>query len=330
MLFVLCVLGVLTTNKSSYSNQTLEDIEAKLQLFSPVVNKLVASGVDSAFIISIISDSSTKFDDKYVQIDVPFRVVDPPPTPDTTVKQTTKKVYSKLVNDEAVRRISNFIESNSQSLSVAEEKFNINKEVLASLLWVETRHGDYLGYHHVPSVYLCLALADQPEFIDYNMQRMKAKYKLSKKDYVQVRNRLIKRSETKAKWARGELVALSKITKKLSHSVLELYGSYAGAFGIPQFLPSSYNKFAIDGNSDGTINLFNFDDAIYSCANYLKLHGFGQSEAEQRKAIYAYNHSQRYVNTILTLAKRVKKTADSQEIESDDESIDTTENTSSD
>jgi membrane-bound lytic murein transglycosylase B len=327
MLFVLCVLGVFTTNKSSFSNQTLEDAEAKVQLFSPVITKLVNAGVDSTFIINLITDSTTRFSEKYVQIDVPFRVEEPPVTTDTT-KKVTKKVYSKLVNDEAVRKISSFIEVNDQSLTAAEEKFNINKEILASLLWVETRHGDYLGYHHVPSVFLCLALADQPEFIEYNLQRMKAKYKLSKKDYVQVKSRLIKRSETKAKWARAELAALSKITKKLSNSVLDLYGSYAGAFGIPQFLPSSYQRFAIDGDSDGTINLFNFDDAIYSCANYLKLHGFGSSENEQRKAIYAYNHSQRYVNTIMTLAKRVKKTSDSSAIEA--ESVDTTESTSSD
>jgi membrane-bound lytic murein transglycosylase B len=327
MLFVLCVLGVFTTNKSSFSNQILEDAEAKVQLFSPVITKLVNAGVDSTFIINLITDSTTRFSEKYVQIDVPFRVEEPPVTTDTT-KKVTKKVYSKLVNDEAVRKISSFIEVNDQSLTAAEEKFNINKEILASLLWVETRHGDYLGYHHVPSVFLCLALADQPEFIEYNLQRMKAKYKLSKKDYVQVKSRLIKRSETKAKWARAELAALSKITKKLSNSVLDLYGSYAGAFGIPQFLPSSYQRFAIDGDSDGTINLFNFDDAIYSCANYLKLHGFGSSENEQRKAIYAYNHSQRYVNTIMTLAKRVKKTSDSSAIEA--ESVDTTESTSSD
>jgi membrane-bound lytic murein transglycosylase B len=303
VLFLLTVVGVLSTNKTSYSNLTLEEKEAKIQLFSPVISKLVSSGVDSLFLIKLISDPSTRFDEKYVQIDVPFK--SPAPT-DTTKKVTTSKVYTKLVNEEAIRRITDFIETNERSFSVVEEKYKIDKEVLASLLWVETRHGDYLGYHHVVSVYICLALADQSEFIEYNMQRMKSKYKLSKKDYVQVKERLVKRSETKAKWARGELAAIYKIREKLTFSVLELYGSYAGAFGIPQFLPSSYNRFAIDGDSDGKVNLFNFDDAIYSCANYLKNSGFSSSEGDKRKAIYAYNHSQRYVNTIMTLAKKVK------------------------
>jgi membrane-bound lytic murein transglycosylase B len=296
---------VISTNKTSFSVQPLEDREAKVQLFRPVINKLVKAGVDSTFIIKLITDSTTRFDDKYIQIDVPFKVTSS--SSDTTVKASSSKIYTKLVNDEAVEKISKFIETNEASLTNVQERYKVDKEILASLLWVETRHGDYLGYHHVASVYLCLALVDQPEFIEYNMKRLNAKYHPSKKDYVQIKNRLVSRSQTKAKWALNELAALYKIKDKLSFGINELYGSYAGAFGIPQFLPSSFNRFGIDGDSDGIVNLFNYNDAIYSCANYLNSHGFGTTESQQRSAIFAYNHSQKYVNTIMTLAKRVKK-----------------------
>ena len=52
-------------------------------------------------------------------------------------------------------------------------------------------------------------------------------------------------------------------------------GSYAGAMGAPQFIPSSYRNFAIDGDGDGLIDLFeNWDDIVMSVANYLKVNGW--------------------------------------------------------
>ncbi|OGU57308.1 MAG: hypothetical protein A2X64_06245 [Ignavibacteria bacterium GWF2_33_9] len=311
-LLFLCVLGVLSMNKTSYSVQTLEDIQAKLQLFSPVIEKLRAAGVDSMFIDKLISDSLVVFEDKYLQLDVPYRTV----TSDKP-KQPTTKYYSSVMNDMSIRKIEKFIDTYSVPLNDVEMLYKVDKETLASLLMVETRHGEYLGYHNVASVYLCLALADQPEFIEYNMKRMKKKYNLSKGGYVQVKQKMVNRSKTKAKWALNEIIALYKISEKIPHKVTEIYGSYAGAFGIPQFLPSSYNKFAVDGDSDGEVNLFNFNDAIYSCANYLNKHGYGPTTSEKRDAIYSYNHSQKYVNTIIELARRVKNNMGSDSVEAE-------------
>jgi len=48
----------------------------------------------------------------------------------------------------------------------------------------------------------------------------------------------------------------------------KIKGSYAGAFGLAQFMPSSFREFAVDFNGDGKINLFNKADAIGSIANY--------------------------------------------------------------
>ncbi|HPU23830.1 MAG TPA: lytic transglycosylase domain-containing protein, partial [Candidatus Kapabacteria bacterium] len=86
----------------------------------------------------------------------------------------------------------------------------------------------------------------------------------------------------------------------------DIYGSWAGAFGIPQFLPSSYVKYAIDGNNDGVVDLFNLSDAVFSVANYLKSHGWGEMLSEQRKAIFAYNNSTAYVDAVMKLAEYAK------------------------
>jgi len=79
-----------------------------------------------------------------------------------------------------------------------------------------------------------------------------------------------------------------------------------GAFGFPQFLPSSYLVYAIDGDEDGTIDLFNSADAIYSTALYLHEVGWGKSRKSQFQALYAYNHEKEYVRTVLAYADRLR------------------------
>ena len=55
-------------------------------------------------------------------------------------------------------------------------------------------------------------------------------------------------------------------------------GVYAGALGVPQFLPSSYRRYAVDFNHDGRRDLWNNEDAIGSIANYYKSHGWQTGE----------------------------------------------------
>lgn len=296
--------GVVSTNKVSLSNRRIEDDEAKLQLFKPVIKKAIEQGIDSSTITNLILDPNLQFNENYVKIEVPLKQVnkDQPQQP-----SSSNKIYNKLVNDEAIKKINNFIEQNAETFRKIQENYGVSKEVLASLLWVETRHGDYLGYHHVLSIFATLSLCDQPEFLEYNLQNMRHKAKLSKSEYIYVKKALIEKSRAKAKWAINELVALIKIKNKLPVDINELYGSYAGAFGIPQFLPSSLNKWAVDANGDGKYDLFDYSDAIFSAANYLKKHGFDTTEYDQRKSLFAYNHSTRYVNTIMLLSQKVKE-----------------------
>lgn len=300
LLFV--VSGVISTNEPIFSTKTLPDEQEKLELFQPLIKKSIEKGVDYEFLRQVILDSSTQFNEKYVQINVSL-------SKDTTEKtepSPSSQIYDKLVTEEAVSKITDFIQNNLSVLTQAEQRFNVNKDVLASLLWVETRLGDYLGYHHILSVFASLSLVDQPEFIEYNLKRVRDKYHPSKKEYVQLKQLLVERSKAKAKWAANEFIALIKLKDKLPYKITEIYGSYAGAFGLSQFLPSSFSKWAIDADGDGKFNLFSVKDAIFSTANYLSQHGFNNNNIEfQRKAIFAYNHSTKYVNTILLLANKV-------------------------
>ena len=65
------------------------------------------------------------------------------------------------------------------------------------------------------------------------------------------------------------------------------------------------NKLAADGNGDGAVDLFVMEDALFSMGNYLRSNGWRgsmRSRRKQRRAIYNYNHSRIYVNTVLAVA----------------------------
>lgn len=97
--------------------------------------------------------------------------------------------------------------------------------------------------------------------------------------------------ENKRDWARQELIAWLVLCKEKDWSPFT-YGSSAGAFGYSQFLPSSYQAYAVDGNNDGQIDLFNWDDAHHSTANYLAKHGWKKDDwVKNSYAIRSYNPS---------------------------------------
>jgi len=74
---------------------------------------------------------------------------------------------------------------------------------------------------------------------------------------------------------RRELEALLLLAREQGRSPLAYRGSYAGALGLPQFLPSSIRAYAVDGDGDGRIDLFaSTDDVIASVANFLTRHGW--------------------------------------------------------
>lgn len=78
--------------------------------------------------------------------------------------------------------------------------------------------------------------------------------------------------------------------------------SYAGAQGPMQFLPSTFRKYATDGNGDGQTDITKAEDALYSAAKLLASAGADSGNID--KALFSYNHAQWYVN-------KVKKVADS-------------------
>ena len=84
---------------------------------------------------------------------------------------------------------------------------------------------------------------------------------------------------------RQQLINLFYLVREQNIAIEAVKGSYAGAMGAPQFIPSSYRDFAVDGDGDGLIDLFdNWNDIIMSVANYLKVNGWHNREDILAKA----------------------------------------------
>ena len=89
-------------------------------------------------------------------------------------------------------------------------------------------------------------------------------------------------------------------------------GSYAGAFGYGQFIPSSFNHYAVDYNKDGVREPYAWPDVLASIANYLRKNGYRMDsnnydkDGDIWKSIYAYNHSNNYVMAVLELAEQIR------------------------
>ena len=204
-----------------------------------------------------------------------------------------------------LNRVQKFLKGHRHAFREAEREFRVPKEVIASLLWVETRHGKNLGTYHVASSLFSLVQADYPTFTDrlFEVARQKAA------DYDKLMEvKIMERSRVKSDWAATELLALQEIHQKGWKNVRKLNGSFSGAFGMAQFLPSSYLTWA-KGKREKP-NLFQAEDSILSVANYLNSNGWKtEDRSSQEGALFHYNRDKSYVNHILYMSECLKKPA---------------------
>ncbi len=78
--------------------------------------------------------------------------------------------------------------------------------------------------------------------------------------------------------------------------------SYAGAQGPMQFMPATFRAYGLDGDGDGAKTITDLEDAMYSAGHYLAANG--ASKGAYNNALYHYNHSNAYVQQVLTIARR--------------------------
>ena len=145
-----------------------------------------------------------------------------------------------------------FLDTHRAALQRAEDRYGVPKEIVVAILGVETSFGRNKGNHDVVSALYTLAIAyprtGNPERVAHEVRRQA--------------------------FFRDELAQLFQLSKEERLDMATLKGSYAGAMGWGQFMPSSYRDYAVDGDGDGRRDLFNnLDDVFVSVANYFAKKG---------------------------------------------------------
>lgn len=156
-----------------------------------------------------------------------------------------------------------FIRENLETLLRAEAEFGVPKEIITAIIGVETNYGRNKGSYRVLDALATLGFS-YPK---------RAKFFMS-----QLEDFLILACEERVRPFEGDDACHRSVNGSAlgeQVSIGDLVGSYAGAMGYGQFIPTSYRRFAIDYDDDGARDIWNnVDDAIGSVAAYFKTHGW--------------------------------------------------------
>ena len=156
-----------------------------------------------------------------------------------------------FVNERLVKNGAAFWQEHRRALQRARSAYGVPEEIIVAIIGVETFYGRNTGRWRVIDALATLAFDYPP----------------------------------RSGYFRGELENFLLFARDLNFDVFDVKGSYAGAIGIPQFMPTSYLRYAVDFNGDGVADLRgNAADAIGSVGNFLKQHGWRPGEPVQRTA----------------------------------------------
>lgn len=199
-----------------------------------------------------------------------------------------------------------FLQDKGAVLGTASEAYaTLPEDVVAILMW-ESGLGEFAGDYLLVNTYLgqILFMEDARNRAVETLNRQGGAYPPRLADSPEELGRLNRLRNR----AVENLAILLRMAKAEGMDATTQRGSWGGAIGYVQFLPQSL-EFAVDGDHDGRIDLTDWDDCIYSVANYLKLHGYGPSDAARRRSFRAYNPSDAYARGVLLYARTIRKRA---------------------
>ena len=157
--------------------------------------------------------------------------------------EDTKTYISKRTSSKKVSKGIDFYKKNINLINKVENHYNIEKELLLALMGIETNFGTYVGKMDILSSLATLSF-----------------------------------DKRRSEFFSNELIILLKLIENNQIDYKTLYGSWAGAFGFFQFMPSTMKNYAIDFDNNSYIDLKSNDDAYASAANYLNKIGWKDNE----------------------------------------------------
>ena len=186
--------------------------------------------------------------------------------------EDTKTYISKRTSKNKVSKGKKFYSNNDDLINLIENTYNIEKELLLSLMGIETNFGTYVGKMDILSSLATLS---------YDKRR--------------------------SQFFSNELLTLLKLIDTQVIDYKTLYGSWAGAFGFFQFMPSTIKNHALDFNKDNYIDLKNAEDSFASAANYLNNIGWKKNSPCFYKVSLKKDVPSKYLNVSAKKLKNKKK-----------------------
>ena len=186
--------------------------------------------------------------------------------------EDTKTYISKRTSKKKVLSGLNYYKKNTTIINTIDQNFKIEKELLLALMGIETNFGRYLGKMNIISSLSTLSF-----------------------------------DKRRSEFFTNELLTILRLIDNEIVDPNILYGSWAGAFGNFQFMPSTIEKYAIDYNNNNLIELKNNHDSFASAANYLNKMGWKRDAPCFKKVSLKSNVPNKILNTSARKIKNKKK-----------------------
>ena len=260
---------------------------AVTQPFDHVQSRLIADGFDAERVRDLYRQPEVAFESRGVALF--FR------------HSEARLNYGQFLEERRIEMARQYVIDHSGALAAAEAQYDVPREIITAIMLVETQLGTLVGNQIVFNILSTMAALDDATVRKAFWSDLPTERRLKRKAFE-------KKADRKSLWAYNELKALLRFVEAEKMDPVAIQGSYAGAMGYCQFMPSNALRLGVDGNGDERVDLFDHTDAIASVANYLKHHGWkpGMTRQQQYLVILKYNYSKPYANTILDIAARLR------------------------
>ncbi len=264
-----------------------------------LTERLVADGFDEQRLSMLFSRPEVKFEPSTMADKISILVKRHQERPSVPGPLDHNDVHNSFLKYRAIAKARSYLMENRKILKEVSASYCVPAEVIVSILLVETRLGSNTGrsivFNRLASMAYC---TDLDTIRPYLAQTLTS----PDEDYARTVCR------QKADWAYNELKALLNYAGEKGVDPLGIRGSIYGAIGLCQFMSSNVFSYGVDADNDGQVDPFVTSDAIHRIANYLNKHGWNCNinREGKRKAVFAYNNSTVYVNTILAVADKIR------------------------
>ena len=186
--------------------------------------------------------------------------------------EDTNTYITKRTSDQKVKNGIKLYNENKKLINSIDKKFSVEKELLLALMGIETNYGTYVGKMDILSSLSTLSF-----------------------------------DKRRSAFFTNELITILKLVEKGVIDYKILYGSWAGAFGNFQFMPTTIEKYAIDYDLNNLIELKNLEDSFASAANYVNKIGWKKNEPCFVEVELVSNIPTKLLNTSAKKIKQKKK-----------------------